>query len=83
MGKKMGVNNVVAKPASLLKEDFIQDLTNLCNNCGLPLFVIEYMLNDFIKDVHVASKRQLELDRENYNKELNELQTTATQNANE
>ena len=75
MNVKTDAVNVAVKPATLLKEDFIHDLTDLCNNCSLPLFVIEYILNDFIRDVRVASKRQLELDKENYKKELNELQT--------
>lgn len=68
-------NTGLVKPATLLKEDFVQGLVDLCNNSGLPLFIVESILKDFIQDVHVASQKQLEADRVNYNKEMKKLQT--------
>ena len=67
-------NNQIIKPATLLKEDLIQNLTNVCNNSGLPFFVVESILKDFLQDVHAASQKQLEIDRANYNEELERLQ---------
>lgn len=67
-------NNKLTKPASLLKEDLISGLIDLCNNCGLPLFVVESILKDLLHDVHEASKKQLEIDRTNYNNELKKMQ---------
>ena len=67
-------NNKLTKPASLLREDFVSDLIGLCNNCGLPLFMVESILRDLLHDVHEASKKQLEIDRANYNKELQKMQ---------
>lgn len=69
-------NNKITKPASLLREDFILNLVSLCNNCGLPLFVVESILKDLLKDVHEASQKQLEIDRENYNNALKQIQET-------
>lgn len=67
-------NSQLTKPASLLKEDFVSALIDLCNNCGLPLFVIESILKDLIREVSEASKKQLEIDRENYNNALKKMQ---------
>ena len=67
-------NNKIVKPASLLKEDLVNGLVNLCNNCGLPLFVVESILKDLIQEVHTAAQQQLEKDRANYNEELRKMQ---------
>ena len=67
-------NNKLTKPMSLLKEDFVSSLIDLCNNCGLPLFVVESILRDLLQEVREASKRQLEIDRTNYNNELKRMQ---------
>lgn len=70
-------NNQIVKPASLLKEDLERNLIDLCNNCGLPLFVVESILKDFTQEVHNASKKQLEEDRKRYNEELKKLEETS------
>lgn len=71
-------NTGLVKPATLLKEDFVQGLVDLCNNSGLPLFIVESILKDFIQDVHVASQKQLETDRVNYANELQKLQAKSS-----
>lgn len=67
-------NDKIVKPATLLQEDLIRKLTDVCNSSGLPFFVVESVLKDLIQDVHAASKRQLEMDRANYNNELKKMQ---------
>lgn len=67
-------NTGLVKPATLLKEDFVQGLVNLCNNSGLPFFIVESIIKDFLHEIHVASQKQLESDRVNYNNELKKLQ---------
>lgn len=69
-------NNKIVKPASLLKEDLVNGLVDLCNNCGLPLFVVESVLKDLIQEVNTAAQRQLEKDRAEYNEALKQLQET-------
>lgn len=64
----------VIKPSTILKDEYINNLTNLTNNSGLPLFVIEYILKDFIQEVHVTSKKQTLLDMEKYEEQLKALQ---------
>lgn len=65
---------LIKKPITLLKEDFVNNLINLCNNSDLPFFIIESVISNLLKDIHIASEKQLESDRIKYNKELSELQ---------
>ena len=58
--------NEVVKPISLLKEDFINNLVDLCNNSGLPFFVLEYILKDTYLEVKGLAKKQYETDLLNY-----------------
>ena len=62
----MNENNIV-KPVTLLKEDFLRSLINLCNNSGLPLFVVEYILKDVYLEVKTLAKKQYEADLTKYN----------------
>ena len=61
---------IMSKPLTLMKEDFVAQMVNLCNNSGLPFFVVEGVLKDLIQEVHLASQRQLESDTQKYNQEL-------------
>lgn len=69
----------VNKPMTLLREDFVENLTELCNNAGLPFFAIESILKDFIQEVHIASKKQYESDKIRYNEELSKLQQSPSE----
>lgn len=60
----------IVKPAILLKEDFTQNLIELCNNSGLPLFVVEYILRDVYMEVKEVVKKQYESDLAKYKSDL-------------
>lgn len=72
--------NEIIKPVTLLKEDFSRNLIELCNNSGLPLFVIEYILRDVYMEVKELAKRQYETDLEKYNSNLQELKQSMMEN---
>ena len=59
-------NNTVQKPLTVLRDEFLEKLLYLCNNAGLPYFVIEGLLKDMITDVHAASIQQQKMERESY-----------------
>lgn len=65
----------IPKPLTLVKEDFTNSLVDLCNNSGLPFFIIENVLKDFIQEVHIASQKQLEADKAQYNKALKDTKS--------
>lgn len=58
------------KPITLMREDFINDIVDTCNNSGLPFFMIEDIMKDLIQNIHAAAQQQLEEDRKRYKKEL-------------
>ena len=58
------------KPITLLREDFVNNVIDLCNNSGLPFFVVEDVLQGVIKEVHAAAIQQLEADRQKYKEQL-------------
>ena len=57
------------KPITLLREEFIENAVELCNNSGLPFFVIEDVLKQLIQETHIAAQKQLEEDKQQYNKD--------------
>ena len=70
--------NGINKPTSLVKEEFTNELINLCNNSQLPLFVIEYILKDLIQEIHTLSKRQYEVEKQQYEDAVTALQSGET-----
>lgn len=62
------------KPLSLLRQEYIDNLLELTNNAGLPMFCIEDILKNFIELVKTASATQYQKDKQEYenNKENEE-----------
>lgn len=60
----------IQKPVTVARQEFIQDLTSIINNSGLPPFIIEPILKDMYRDVMVAAQRQLEHDMKAYHESL-------------
>ena len=54
------------KPITLLREDFITNIVALCNDSGLPFFIIEDVLKNLLQEIHSASQQQLEADKKKY-----------------
>lgn len=61
-------NKNVLKPITLVREDFIAAVANAINESQLQPFVIESVLKDFLNEVHMASVRQIEADRQEWEK---------------
>ena len=58
------------KPITLLRDEFINNIVNMCNDSGLPFFVVEDVLASLIKEIHAASLQQLEADKRRYQEQL-------------
>lgn len=76
------MNEKLIKPMSVVRQELIEQLVDDINNCQLPLFVIEYVLQDVLKTVKAAAQEQNELEMKQYKQQLNK-QTEASSNNNE
>ena len=59
------------KPSTIIYEEFKQNLATLINNSGLPAFVIEPVLRDFLNETRIMAQRQYQADKAEYENALN------------
>lgn len=64
------MNETLIKPMSVMRQEFTEQLVNDINNCKLPLFVIEYILQDVLETVTSAAKQQCEMEKAQYEQQL-------------
>ena len=57
---------MITKPMSVVRQEFTEQLVGDINNCQLPLFVIEYILQDVLNTVKATAKQQCELEKIQY-----------------
>lgn len=60
------MNETLIKPMSVVRQEFTEQLISDINNCKLPLFVIEYILQDVFDAVKSAAKQQCEMEKMQY-----------------
>ena len=70
------MNKEINKPIIVAREEFRSNLVNLINTSGLPIYVIEPVLNDILSEVVRVSQLQ-------YQKELKQYQEALDNNKNE
>ena len=64
--------NEITKPLSVIRQEFIEQIVNDVNNCPLPLFVIEPILQDMLNTVKAAAQKQYEVEKAQYEAQLKE-----------
>ena len=60
------------KPLSVAREDFVNELVELINNSGLPMFVVLDVLKGATEEVNDAAARQYEQEKMEYEKSKEE-----------
>lgn len=63
--------NEITKPMSVARHEFIEQLVNDVNNCKLPLFVVESIIEDLLNMVKTAAQQQYEAEKAQYEAQLN------------
>ena len=58
------------KPSTIIYEEFKQELASLINNSGLPAFIIEPVLRDYLTEIKALAQRQYQMDKAEYEKSL-------------
>ena len=64
------MNENIVKPMSVARQEFIGNLINEVNNCQLPMFVVEYVLEDVLNMVRTAAQRQYESEKAQYEQQF-------------
>ena len=65
---------------SVARQELIGQLFDDINNCKLPLFVIEYILQDILNTVKSAAQEQCAIERAQYEQWLNKQTETSSNN---
>ena len=60
------MNEKEVKPILITRQEFIDNILNEINNCKLPLFVIEYILQDILNTVKATVQQQFEAEKAQY-----------------
>lgn len=68
------MNETVTKPMSVIRQEFTEQVVGAINTCNLPLFMIEYILQDILNTVKAAAKQQNEMEKMQYEKMLKDSQ---------
>lgn len=68
--------NELTKPMSVIRQEFIDKLTDDINYCGLPMFVIEPILQDVLKAVQSAAMQQYMAEKAQYEQQLKKQNET-------
>lgn len=64
----------IVKPITLIRQEFVDTLVEEINNCQLPMFVIEPILQDLLDQVKVMIQKQYEADKAQYEAQLNAVE---------
>lgn len=68
----------IEKPITVIRQEFIDVISNNINNCNLPLFVIEPILRDIYLEVKSLSQKQYEIEKAEYESKLKNGDTDET-----
>lgn len=60
----------IEKPITVIRQEFIDTISNAINNSNLPLFVIEPILRDIYLEVKSLSQKQYELEKAEYEQKM-------------
>lgn len=69
------VMNTVNKPMSVVRDELIDNIVDAINNSGLPLYIIEPILKDMFIEVSEGAKRQIAIEKTQYENAIKQ-QTT-------
>ena len=64
------MNETIAKPMSVARQEFIDKLVDDVNNCQLPMFVVEPVLEELLKMVRAAAQEQYKTEKAQYEAQL-------------
>lgn len=64
------MNEKLNKPMSVIRQEFIEKLVDDINNCSLPLFIVESVLQSTLETVKIAAQEQYKVEKAQYEQML-------------
>ena len=58
------------KPSTIIYEEFKQNLAALINQSGLPAFIVEPVLREYLSEIRIMAQKQYQADVAEYEKSL-------------
>lgn len=74
------MNENLMKPMSVVRQEFTEQLASDINNCALPLFVVEYILQDILETIKIAARQQCEMEKVQYEQLLKQNEVNSDKN---
>ena len=66
----MNMKEKIEKPITIIRQEFIDKISEDINKCNLPLFVIEPILKDIYMEVKSLYQRQCEIEKVEYENKI-------------
>jgi hypothetical protein len=60
----------IQKPITIMRQEFAEKISDVINNCNLPLFIVEPIMRDVYLEIKSLSQKQYEMDKEEYESKL-------------
>lgn len=81
-GSSESVKNTgnIQKPLPVAKQEFLENVVKLINGSNLPVFVIEYIINDIYSEVKSAAQKEYEQSKKYYESAISNDSSFAVQN---
>ena len=70
---KENTKQIVNKPITMVRDEFMEKLIEAANESGLPWCIIEYVVKDFMSRVSVAAAQEATQNEQLYKKQTEEL----------
>lgn len=64
------MNKEIKKPLLVMREEFRNNLVNMINSYGLPIYVVEPILNETLNEVRSVLQIQYQKELQEYQKSL-------------
>ena len=65
----------IEKPTLVARQEFVENLVNLINESGLPLIIVQPILDTVREDVGRVIKQQYENEKDQYEKSIKKKKT--------
>lgn len=64
------MSEMINKPVSMLYEEFRSGLTNLINTSGLPAYLIETILQNYLYEVNAIGIKEYQAEKEQFERRI-------------